>query len=252
MDLPDYFRRSVTGRSHWPPLSLRSFVGGGDFDEVGTWYVKELTGLGLLKPKAKILDIGCGCGRVAYAMAMDDGIRKQEISYEGMDVDRAVVRWCEHHIASRNQRFHFYHADCFNPSYNPQGRVAATDYHFPHPQGSFDLILLSSVLTHVLEDELQHYLSEVARLLTPEGAAYSTFFLFNDRNEARAGLERHGIAFPFDLDRAAVNRLDYPHNAVAYPETFVRAIAKSYGLDVIEPTRYGIQDVLLFRRTSSS
>jgi hypothetical protein len=48
-----------------------------------------------------------------------------------------------------------------------------------------------------------------------------------------------------------VNREDYQTNAVAYDETFVRELIRQAGLRIIEPTRYGIQDVLLLTRTNS-
>lgn len=249
LDMPDWAIRASTGRRHWPPYSLRSFVGGAQrFDEVGSWFLEEFRALGLFRPGIHILDIGCGCGRLAYTLAIDPALRELGVAYTGMDVDRASIRWCQRHIAPLNPRFDFYQADCFNPSYNPHGAMHASHYTFPHADSSFNVILLTSVLTHALEEDLCQYLSEVARLLSPGGVAYASFFLFGDTREAAAGLKRHGIRFPFVRGHCAVNRDDYPTNAVAYPEAFVRLTAQKVGLRAIEPTRYGIQDLLLFER----
>jgi SAM-dependent methyltransferase len=249
LDLPDFAIRASMGRSHWPPYSLRSFVGGAQrFDEVGNWYLGEFRALGLLQPGTRMLDIGCGCGRLAYALAIDPTLRELAITYTGMDVDRASITWCRRRIAPLNPHFDFYQADCYNPSYNPQGTIPASRYTFPHPDSSFHFILLTSVLTHVLEEDLGRYLSEISRLLSPRGVAYASFFLFQDGQEAAAGLQRHGIRFPVVRGHYAVNREDYPTNAVAYQEAFVRRAAKDVGLRVIEPTRYGVQDVLLLER----
>ncbi len=242
LDGPDALIRLMQ-QSHWPPYSLRAFVGGAHgFDEVGEWFCGELLRLGLLNRGSRVLDIGCGCGRVAYRLATDARLRDLEIRYTGMDIDRACVEWCRQHVTAINPRFCFYHADCANPSYNPGGLETAERYVFPHAESSFDLILLTSVFTHLLEDAAVHYLSEVSRLLAPGGCAYASFFLLN-------GGDRHGIQFPFARGRSAVNREDYPANAVAYDEGFIRESARAAGLSVAEPVYYGKQDIVVFRST---
>ena len=249
LDAPDYAIRLATGRSHWPPYSLRSFVGGAQrFDEVGRWFLAEFQGLGLFSHGTRVLDIGCGCGRLSYTLATDEALRELEVAYTGMDVDQASIRWCQRHITPLNPKFDFYHADCYNPSYNPHGSIAAARYRFPHQDSSFHVVLLTSVLTHVLEEELRHYLSEVFRLLVPGGIAYASFFLYQSASEAATGMERHGIAFPFSKAHLALNREDYPTNAVAYEEAFVRSVVRETGLRVMEPARYGAQDLLLLER----
>ena len=249
LDLPDAAFRRAVGRGHWPPYSLRAFVGGAQgFEDAGKWFVDEFWRLGLLARGIRILDIGCGCGRVAYGLATDARLREWDIRYTGMDVDAASVAWCQTHITPKNERFLFYHADCGNPSYNPAGAEAAGGYSFPHPGGSFDLVLLTSVFTHLLESDLRHYLAEVSRLLAPGGVAYATYFLYNSGADAAAGISRHGIPFPFVRQHHAVNRQDYPTNAVAYEESFVRRVADGLGLRVIEPVRYGVQDLIVLTK----
>ena len=246
LDAPDYALRAATGRSHWPPYSLCAFVGGAQrFDDVGHYFLAEFQRLGLFSSGTRVLDIGCGCGRLSYTLATDEAVRQLEVRYTGMDIDQASIRWCQRHITPLNPKFDFYHADCYNPSYNPHGSIAAAQYRFPHDDSSFQLILLTSVLTHVLEDELRHYLSEVSRLLAPGGVAYASFFLY----QTTPGSERHGIAFPYVKGHLALNREDFPTNAVAYQEAFVRSLVGETGLRVREPARYGAQDLLLLERS---
>jgi len=89
-----------------------------------------------------------------------------------------------------------------------------------------------------------HYLAEVGRRLPPGGVAYASFFLYKSLDLAAAGAARHGIRFPFRAGNGAVNREDYPTNAVAYDEPYVRRTVTELGLEIIEPTLYGLQDVL--------
>jgi len=249
LDLPDAVFRSVTGRGDWPPYSLRSFVGGArDFDRVGISFLDEFWRLGLLRRGTRILDVGCGCGRIARALARDRQVQELEISYTGMDIDRASIEWCRRHITPVNGRFVFYQADCFNRSYNPQGSTAADGYIFPHPDATFDLILLTSVMTHLLEPDVYHYLAEASRMLAPGGVAYTSFFLYESLDDAATGAARHGIRFPFPRGACAVNREDYPTNAVAYDEPYVRRTVAELGFEIIEPTLYGIQDVILLEK----
>ena len=54
--------------------------------------------------------------------------------------------------------------------------------------------------------------------------------------------------FLFVRGHFAVNREDYPTNAVAYDEAFVRELIQRVGLRVIEPVQYGVQDLILLTR----
>ena len=67
------------------------------------------------------------------------------------------------------QNFRFQVADLYNRRYNPHGAHAATEYRFPYDDARFDFAILTSVLTHLLEDEADHYLAETARVLKPGG-----------------------------------------------------------------------------------
>lgn|GEM_PF-2335854 len=251
LDLPDAFFRSLTGRAHWPPYSLRCFVGNPwDFERIGPMFLRDLRELGLLGAGTRILEVGCGCGRIASPLADDPELQRLGLSYTGMDVDRASIEWCNAHLCSRNSRFRFYHADCHNASYNPHGSMPAETYRFPHPDGSFDLILLTSVFTHVLPDELIHYLSELARLLSADGVVYASFFLLRSNNgAARRG--RHPIQFPFDHGNFALSSEDFPANAVGFDEDFVRNVFRRQGLVLLGQPRYGGQDIVLAIRENT-
>jgi SAM-dependent methyltransferase len=251
LDVPDAIYRSVTGRRHWPAYSLRAFVGGiDDFEGASHWFLEDFTQLKLLGPGSRILDIGCGCGRVAYGLATSRRLKEWAVSYAGMDVDRDCIRWCARNIAPLNREFRFYHVDAFNPSYNPAGSAEASKAPFPHAAESFDLILATSVFTHLLPADLDHYFSESARVLAPGGVVYASFFLLNARDGDSPDERRHLATFGSAFGHYAVNRTDLPTNAVAYDEGYIPELAGRVGLEKRGPIRYGAQDVLLLTRTA--
>jgi SAM-dependent methyltransferase len=246
LDAPDAVLRWATGRAHWPPYSLRSFVGGArDFEDLGRWFVRDLRSLNVLPRATRVLEIGCGCGRLAYPLT------ELDLYYTGMDIDRASIEWCQRRITPRHPSFRFIHADCFNASYNPGGAISPTAYRFPHDGESFDLIVLTSVLTHLVAEELAHYLAEVERLLAPDGIAYASLFLYSTPEDGPNERSRHGLAFPVDRGGYALNRADFPANAVAYQEAFALDLIRRAGLKLLGPARYGGQDLLLLVKQPS-
>ena len=113
-----------------------------------------------LKPDEQILDVGCGIGRktIRLTQYLGDGG-----AYEGIDIVKSGIDWCSERISRRYPRFRFQQIDVYNGYYNPGGRHKAAEYRFPYPDGSFDLVVLGSVFTHMLTDDTAHYLSEMAR-----------------------------------------------------------------------------------------
>ena len=61
-----------------------------------------------------------------------------------------------------------------------QDDLSATQFTFPYKAKSFDVIFLFSVFTHMLPDEIEHYLKEISRMLKPGGICLTTLFLYED------------------------------------------------------------------------
>jgi len=82
-----------------------------------------------------------------------------------------------------------------NDLYRKDGEEAAT-FVFPYVDGQFDLVILTSVFTHMLPEEIRHYLGEIGRVVRPGGCVFATFFIWNDES---ARLSQQGdFRFPFD------------------------------------------------------
>lgn len=208
-----------------PPPSLRT-VGGGDFSSVGVHNVRYLRKFTELDGK-NILEIGCGSGRNALAL------RSYDVSYYGFDIFEPYISWCSSHITRDFPNFRFQHANIYNGVYNPSGKIRSEEFSFPLENGSMDVILLTSVFTHLLEPEAKHYIKEIARLLKPGGAVYATFFLLNDETNR---LIREGKALqpmtPFGGEGVKVGQPHAPEAAIAFAERLVRDWLSGAGLEV--------------------
>ena len=212
-------RDRVSGRADRlvPPRRL-DFAGHSDFVETGDEFLGHFVELGGLQPHHAVLDVGCGIGRMARPLV---GYLDAQGSYDGFDVNREAVGWCRRRYG-RHDNFRFQVADLYNRRYNPQGAHAATDYRFPYDDGSFDFAIATSVLTHLLETEAEHYLEEIKRVLKPDGRALVTFFLLTEDSRRLIKEGRSALAFLDPDDHVSVVDADLPEEAVAYDEAWVR------------------------------
>ena len=235
--LPTDVLNSLLGRrGPLTPPKGKVFFGGGDFNRVGEEYFRYFVEFGGLKPDERVLDVGCGIGRMAVPLTRYLGDRG---SYEGFDVFPKGVRWCQENITPKHPNFRFRVADIHNTEYNPGGKFAASEYEFPYADASFDFVLLTSVFTHLLPDEVENYLSEIRRVLAPGGRCLASFFLLNEDSldSIRSGTST--IDFRHDFGGYRTKDRETPEAAIAYPEDYVRSLYAERGLDIVEPIRYG-------------
>jgi len=236
-----------------PPRGL-SFVGGGDFEQTGREFLAHFAELGGLRPDDDVLDVGCGIGRMAIPLT---GYLKGG-SYSGFDVGREMVRWCSRHITPRHSEFEFAWAPVHNRKYNPFGDVSATEFRFPYPDASFDFAFATSLFTHLVHDEAQHYLEETARVLRPGGSCFLTFFLLSPEAEREMEAGRAAFRFEHEIDGAATTDPRLPEEAIAYRVDDLHAMIERAGLELREPIHFGgwanapgaptLQDVVVARR----
>jgi len=169
--LPDAVR-FITGKSRsemLPPLRKRYFVGGGDFREIGEEFLGYFKDLCNLMPGERILDVGCGIGRMAIPLTSylnEDGI------YEGFDVVKKHTDWCSQNITTRFPNFNFQLSDIYNKAYNPKGKIPAREYVFPFDNDFFDFTFATSVFTHMLPQDTERYLNEIVRTLRSGDGVY--------------------------------------------------------------------------------
>ena len=253
----DYLARAVNGKTDLPPLHLRRYVGPlKSFESSGNEFMGYLRTLARLQPDERVLDVGCGCGQMALQLKdyLEDNGR-----YVGVDIHGPSIDWSRRKISTRHANFEFAHIDVRNLAYNPHGTQPAEAYRFPFEAGSFDLILLKSVFTHMRPPEVSNYLSEVARLLASNGRCLATFFLLNDEQAMLAKKGANALAFNYGEGEWRYVHKHSPESAVAYDESFVMQVLEKYGL-VVEKRIYGhwsgrtdglsFQDMLLISHRS--
>ena len=136
---------------------------------------------GIATMDADILDIGVGCGRWAHWLR-DYNFRGRRFtgSYVGVDIDEEAIAWCQKNYDA--ERFRFYVSSDTSVSYNHTAGGQSV-YRIPLADGSFDLVFSNSLLTHLLENELENYLREV--LPASESRRCHDAFAFQYRASAR-------------------------------------------------------------------
>lgn len=218
-----------------PPRRLRQFVGNSDFRATGEEFLRHFRDLADLQPSDRVLDIGCGIGRMARVLTGE--LRPPGGSYDGFDVDRDGISWCQRHYQTTPVPFRFTHVDIHHAEYNPRGVVSPATISFPYPDGAFDLAIATSVFTHLLEDVADHYLAEAARVLAPGGRLFATWFLIDPGRplERTRGI----VAFPHPVGQAFTVDPSLPESGVAYPTTWVGERLSQHGLGLRDPIEYG-------------
>lgn len=218
----DYVSRLINGKADFPPLHLRRHVGPlRTFEASGAEFMSYLRLLLDLRPNAQLLDIGCGCGLMA--LYLKDYLDSNG-TYAGVDIHGPSIEWCTSHITTPHPNFRF---------------TQISDFKLPFAQQSFDAILLKSVFTHLRPAELESYLSEIARLLKPNGRCLATFFLLNDEQRALAANGRNALRFDWGDEQWRYVYENSPESASAYDENYILELIHKHNLELREQIRYG-------------
>ncbi len=243
-----------------PPKKLRRLVGGEkDFDQVGKEFLKYFIDYCQLKSNWRILEVGCGIGRIACFLTKN---LDQRGSYEGFDIVREAIEWDNKTLASKFPNFHFQLADIYNKCYNPKGKFKASEYKFPYESESFDFVFLTSVFTHMLPKDVGNYLLEIARVLKPNSMCFATFFILNEESIRLVNSKVSSFNFQYEYDGYRTQSEIFPESAIAFDEKLILELYQRSGLHVREPIHYGGwsgrkdhlsgQDIIIADKTSKN
>ncbi|HSW07424.1 class I SAM-dependent methyltransferase [Aquabacterium sp.] len=220
-----------------PPPELRFMA---ESDDVFFTQADGLAGkvLGLVEAARgslprRLLDIGCGYGRLAYGLrrAAYDG------RYEGFDILQRHIGWLNEHFAAGAddaQRYRFDHVDHHNERYNPAGGPF-DEAALPYAAASFDTLVSLSVFTHMDEHDLVRYLGALSRLLATGGTWVTTFFCLPSGFTLQDVPGDAALAPTAQVsEHAFVHSASDPLHVIAYTEDFLLRQFARHGLEVID------------------
>jgi len=212
-----------------PPRRLLYLIGSGRMDFHGSGdLLREFLIQNGLEPDHRVLDVGCGLGRLGVALTPFLSARG---GYDGFDIMPAVIGWCRHITAAR-PNFRFQLVDVKSDRYRRGGSGAAAAFRFPYADASFDWVVLTSVFTHLRPADMRNYLSETARVLKPSGRALLSYYLMSEarRTELAKGLSTLTFAHRGEGFWAELPEL--PEAAIAYDEAEVLGLIEGAGLEL--------------------
>jgi len=211
-----------------------------------------------LHPNDTVLDVGCGIGRLAVPLT---GYLNEKGAYYGFDIVKQGIDWCNKHITKRYSNFHFLHTPLKNDLYNLQTDVEAQQFTFPYQANQFNAIVLNSVFTHMVADDVAHYLKEICRVMADNGKGMASFFILNEVSKNNIDRKKTDFTFQYPYQNCFLMDSKVKEANVAYDEEFLCDLFGQSNLK-IEHIHYGewsngtlmnefdFQDIIVFSKKS--
>lgn len=256
--LPHDLKNLILGRRKdmVPPKGL-IYTGTGDFLEQGMHHLHYLTDYAGLQPSHRVLDIGCGIGRSAVALTH---YLSPKGSYEGLDIVKQGIRWCQNHISSRYPNFRFRCVSLRNELYR-SSPYPASAFIFPFPDQEFDCVFAISLFTHLSPEDAFHYLDEIHRVMKKEGTCLATFFLYD--REREHSFHPPFFNFPVDMGTYRLMTKQVRVANVAWDKEYFICRLEQKGIHVVQDVmgywrgnvntgQNDFQDILVMKKIDSS
>ena len=252
----DLYENIFHKRQKYVPKKGDIFIGMGDFLNQGKQHLTLLKNYANLKPSDTVLDVGSGIGRSAVALT---NFLNKEAKYEGFDIVFKGVDWCTKNLKPDFPNFNFTHVPLNNDLYSLTDK-SANDFKFPYQNDTFDVVFLFSVFTHMQEAEVTNYLSEIERVLKPNGTCLSTFFTYDLADETHISDSNSNFNFPFKFKNYRLMNEKVPSANIAFSNDFINSVATKSNLKIVNKvlgywntnrkndTLNDYQDIILFKK----
>ncbi len=231
----DAFETISGKRPDGVPPRGKIFVGPGDYLKLGEKFLGYFKDLAALKPNHAVLDIGCGIGRMAVPLTR---FLNNEGSYNGFDIVKSGIDWCKKNISNKFPNFRFYHTGLYNQLYNTSDRADAGKFLFPYSDETFDFVFLTSVFTHMMPNEVEHYLTEISRVMKPGSSCLMSLFIVNCESEDLMIKHPTHMNFPVNKGFYRLHSSQVDTANVAYDEEWLLEKLENSGLK-LEAIKYG-------------
>ncbi len=190
---------------------------------------------GYITGTSDVVEIGCGCGRVAHHLRGD----WFKGTYVGIDIDQELLDWSASHFP--REKFTFVLSPHTSATYSAGFVHEGSLFSFPE-NWEKDFIYSTSVYTHLLEREVINYTRESFRILRDNGTMYLTFFCMDSVECGRRWTFQHKIG------EAYVENTRYPEAAVAYSRDFMENLCRAVGFSQVSTTESKGQSSLVCRK----
>jgi SAM-dependent methyltransferase len=190
----------------------------------------------------RLLDVGCGSGRLAIAAS---SCMSETDKYVGLEISRPDYEFCKYHY--RGPKYTFAFVESHNPAYSPS--PVPTQPTWPIEDQTIDLVTALSVWTHLDERDAGFYLREVSRVLKQDGKAIITFFILDDLYRETVAIKDESISeyYPQPRNKWIFDQASYgssnwyhpswtqvPEAAIAVEESALIALINAVGLSICE------------------
>lgn len=223
----DFYEKITGKRGKGVPSRGEIFIGSGDFEKQGQHQVELLKKYASLKPDDKVLDVGSGIGRTALALT---NYLNTNGKYEGFDVVKKGVDWCNKNISNKFPNFNFKFVPLNNELYNSYSEKAV-DFKFPYENEKFQKVYLFSVFTHMKIEDIKNYISEIHRVLEKDGICLATFFIYEKDADL---MQFPGFKFPVLKDRYRLIDDKVEEANIAIEKDYLTEIINETGLEVVD------------------
>ena len=211
------------------PLRGKIFSGYGDYVKQGEKfldYFREFCGL---QPHHAILEVGCGIDRMTLPLSR---FLKGKGSYDGFNIGKSNIGWCNKYISAKYPNFHFKFAYRRNDTLKPDA------IKLPYEDSKFDFVFLTSAFTHMMPAEVEHYINEIGRVMKPGATSLMPLFIVNCESEDLMIKQPTQMNFPFNKGFYRLHSLQVENKFIAYDEEWLLEKLSTAGLKM-EGIKYG-------------
>lgn len=175
------------------------------------------------KPGTKMLDWGCGNGRLPMGLVNSYPM----LDYTGIDVIKPVIEFCNKAFKPWGKFYKFIHVDVKNSRYWSIGSVAPRNFRLPFKDGEFDVVFCNSLFTHTGDlDVADNFIHEAHRVIKPDGMLIATWIIRDapDYSEAVTVYTERMVRLLYDGLFALVGRLGCPETPNGQTEIAARKL----------------------------